>query len=532
MNESDAFKMIEELLRKEINKFQIENDQYLISNNYNNDQAIYLTPPVSQDNLLHVDDYPKKPNRPYSYYIATNFHPLDLTIINEKAINDDHDLDLNETQQVVIDEKKVKIRTKKKANNSRANKSKRLSASLGDIIASNANNEIDVLSNSINTTQNTPVTRKKLSKDFELCDEFTNETNNNFFTNRRHLTNFFSNNLSKNKTKSNQYYSSTKRLNKFIRGIFRLDEDEHFNQDTIIKENNENSKFKSKFTRFFSSFRSTTTTNNNNTSDSMVIVAKQRIKKKPDQLIVMDDRPSSKLLMLPEIKLCIPESPPNNQVTNRNELNYSEIENCLRKLTTSSYIELSSKTDSTGYVSGCIDSSSKSDSASTPLSSPQSTMSSSMGSFSHMKSSCCLDNFDIPFIDDDADSNYELNLKETVTNNNNNNNNNNTQSVLTSVSTTSYENNSLLNLITDLVIQNYLKSISYEKLDSIMQDFCQNEWLNIVLIFDMTNRAIKMLDEKTNQSTIVKLKEICTKYINDKYYDFICQNGGLVNNHT
>ena len=62
-----------------------------------------------------------------------------------------------------------------------------------------------------------------------------------------------------------------------------------------------------------------------------------------------------------------------------------------------------------------------------------------------MKSSCCLDNFDIPFIDDDADSNYELNLKETVTNNNNNNNN--TQSVLTSVSATSYENNSLLNFL-------------------------------------------------------------------------------------
>lgn len=518
MIECDAFKLIEELIKNttdtnnrllmqtklhnsnnqstlDDNAFKQTSDTtqpldqlYLNLNFSTKTDDLYLTPPISI-NDMKTEILSNKPNRPYSYYIATNYHPLDLSLINE---------DINETETEPVS-KKVTKRIRKKTSN---NKSKRLSTSLGDL----TNNCIDFTMTTNNTTHNTPVIKKKVrslskDKDFEIVDEFTDDTNN-FFNRRR-------GGLSSEKNiKLTNQYSSTRRLNKFLRSIFRLDSE----PIEPIEEPANESRFKSKINRFFSSFRTTSN------------VAKKKKTEQPNQqdlliiettihteLLVMDE---SNQIMLPEIKLeiSLPE------LNFKKELCYSEIEDRLKQLTNVS--DLSSKSsDTTGYESACSSSFSKKNDNS-PLSSPLSIMSSSVGSF-QMKS---LD-FDIPFIDEDSESVYDfkeqdedLNIKSTLT-----------SASASSSSTETSSNDNNLNYVTDSIIRDYLKHLNYDMLHSIVNScLSKSEWSNIVLVFDLTNRAIQMLDQYSDNIEIVKLKEICAKYINNKYYDFINQNGGLV----
>jgi len=568
--------------------------------------ADYPTPPVSADDtgLKSKEEHGEeimfyKPKRPYSYYIATNFHPLDLSLVNEK-INELENMNEmpvanannNNQSDAKLTPKKVKRRSKNKETCN--NKSKRLSASLGDItgdliIAS-------ATANNHQTTQNTPLLAKKktrsLSKDrdFELVDEFNSGSNHFLARRQQTISTSEMNSKMKSTTKSSNQYSSTKRLNKFLRNIFKIqdnlnsaadlsDEPVAVNSEPLTSMpppplpppppppphpslppvsftalttheediSNNNNKFKSKFTRFFSSFRSTSTESMKRDKKKQPVIASKYIEKSAQpfestNLKVSDDKLSvaSRLLMLPEIKLAVSVDHLNEHERKlANQLTYNEIEMYLKNLSTS---KLSSNSETTGYESGYMDSLSKpatnksTSAMSSPLSSPQSGISSSFASLLHLKSSSCLDSHDIPFIDEDLESNYDLNLNVLKEAEPINQSHDAIKSTLTSVSSSSCDANSsrcscLLNMINNCVIQEYLRDVSFLKLDSIMCDYfksTQIEWIHVVLVYDITNRAIKMLNEINDKCLINELKEICAKYINSKYSEFISQNGGWV----
>ena len=88
-----------------------------------------IKPPKAEE--IYTDFYPRKPNRPYSYYAATNFHPLDLSkLANNLSLTEE----MTATEAEQVKEIPVLKWSNKKTHVSQLEmSSKRLSTSLGDL---------------------------------------------------------------------------------------------------------------------------------------------------------------------------------------------------------------------------------------------------------------------------------------------------------------------------------------------------------------------------------------------------------------
>jgi hypothetical protein len=78
----------------------------------------------------------KRPNRPVSYYIATNFHPLDISLLTSQKEKNTNETISNKNNSVLLTKKKwfKKENKTKETKFKDCSKNRRLSRSLGDII--------------------------------------------------------------------------------------------------------------------------------------------------------------------------------------------------------------------------------------------------------------------------------------------------------------------------------------------------------------------------------------------------------------
>ncbi len=133
---------------------------------------------------------------------------------------------------------------------------------------------------------------------------------------------------------------------------------------------------------------------------------------------------------------------------------------------------------------------------------------------------------DVPFIDDDIDSNYEFDQSPLI---------NPLHSPVTP--TTPAADNSKPQIFSDDLINSFVHSASYESLEQICVDSLISldisVWHKIAAIFDLVLQAFKLIDvQKTDMHAksqlMMKLKETASNYIHDKYCDWIFENGGWV----
>ncbi len=174
--------------------------KYLISFNQLKEEQFVATTDDAVTEILECPDmfaslYPQKPKRPYSYYVATNFHPLDLTqLVNEI---------MPETPTVTsttVTTTKTQV-TKRVRKNRQISKlemtNKRLSTSLGDFQIIN-NEKKKSQSKSKSSSQHGLDCTSGGGCNVTRCEEPTN-------------------------LKKNSRSRSANRINKFIRNIFKLD---------------------------------------------------------------------------------------------------------------------------------------------------------------------------------------------------------------------------------------------------------------------------------------------------------------------
>lgn len=202
---------------------------------------------------MFTELYPQKPKRPYSYYAATNFHPLDLTLFNESSAGGDdkttsnlNNTSINEDSVGVVVKKRTK-RTKQRGEQPLSKlemSNRRLSTSLGDLVKiDTAANKLEAKDKSKSSSQNHLERQSRQQNEAALKSSATLK-------------------------KSNRSRSAN-RLNKFIRNIFKhKHETAAVNSDTeesadIIDQHNQtatsqsngNTNHNSAFTRLFNSFR-------------------------------------------------------------------------------------------------------------------------------------------------------------------------------------------------------------------------------------------------------------------------------------
>ena len=136
---------------------------------------------------------------------------------------------------------------------------------------------------------------------------------------------------------------------------------------------------------------------------------------------------------------------------------------------------------------------------------------------------------DIPFIDEDNESVNEINfhVKETIT-----------PQELVRLIERIFQNKSKehLRLLPDNVIKTFVDNVTFSKLDEIFMQYLDNYdqvWLKIAAVFELANRAVNMIDNnpfyKYNSNRIDKIKETTANFIHHRFCDWICENGGWVN---
>jgi len=145
--------------------------------------------------------YPQKPKRPYSYYVATNFHPLDLTqLVNDVTPKTPR------TSTISTDTATKTPVTKRVRKNKQITKlemtNKRLSTSLGDF---------QIITQEISNKNGNPKSRSSSQHGLDCTSGGCNALKSN--ENIANTTNLKKNSSSK----------STNRINKFLRNIFKID---------------------------------------------------------------------------------------------------------------------------------------------------------------------------------------------------------------------------------------------------------------------------------------------------------------------
>lgn len=500
----------------------------------------YLEMKVTKVPEVYDNFYPQKPNRPYSYYAATNLNPLDFSrCVNDVAVTEK--VDIKEVAN--LKEKNVQKRENKSNLTKIDIPNKRLSTSLGDLQILNSK-----CIKHVNLRENA---KDKFSSQNQLATQCSCEK---FERNQKLL-------------KKAHRSRSSSRLNRFIRNIFKLDF-KHNNEIKHLKEQNKNLKDKIikksvtndlddqsihqnfTFTRLFSSFRGSHMSintqnknkrNHNSTStnstapidgslktlrindSSTISDVSQEIKK---ELIVMDEQPSKSYLPLINIfdhsnndekNIHISEklndysssktstgyssensaSPISNYEVSTSEIDklrlrfYREIASRLKTLS----LELKKKLITGKNKNLLVDKKEE---------------------ISH---SFNLD--DVPYIDDDLDSNYDQSEKNE----------------LVSSYIDTYESVVTSEIFEENKISQFLNSYtSYEKLDKIIVDsFNQidmTKWENVAAIFQFVFLSVKSISSRKNLSQenknriIQKIKEMIAIYLHDNFCDWIFENGG------
>ena len=296
-----------------------------LGNTSEHDSEIFLTPSVSitGNNSDHVQSKielknedltptpPQRPKRPYSYYVATNFHPLDLsTIENEIELKK-----LIEPQSDIINPNNKKDTNKKDEEVAVSNK--RLSMSLGDIKMRRNRGRANTTANKNNEKKSKKFSSQNgidVKNEDEDCTtkasgEVKIEPTSEFINTGSSTT------LPRNGTTRKSHHRSTSRINRFFRLLFRIG-DEDVNNDAVVVDDEEiykNDGALNKFTRFFS-FRGSNTNMSSKTATLQSTANKtasiNRIPATPTvtnttqnndpTLIVMDEQPSK---VLPKIQL-------------------------------------------------------------------------------------------------------------------------------------------------------------------------------------------------------------------------------------
>lgn len=522
MSECDAFKLIEEFIKRSsdvpnMNQSNLElppsllcmtSSDYSITNSASSsfissylglnksskEQTILETPPETPEQLKTIQLPPQeenpKPNRPYSYYVATNFHPLDLSILTTQT-----ETSLEKTTI----ETSVKRRTKKP----KKDESKRLSMSLSDI----KNDKIQSMEPSKKTYSFFKLNSKKFKSNQHNLDKDCDETDDEAFIkssqNSFKRMSAFNSTMparisSKNRTISSTNQHQTGKINKFFRNLFRINEKK--------TEDLETSQTNFKFSRLFS-FRHSHHEGKNFrlNSNSKQIADRSNSTSTNDthcplQLVVTDEQPSK--IILPRISLehepmseqCSPES------TDCNEFNESYKLDNLEILKEKFYSEVAERLKK---IASCTNSS---------------------ANFSQEKSSLSsIDLIDIPYIDDEDEQSVD-NLYSF--------------SDLTICQT----NSKLLKTdMSDLIIEesklhHFIKNSTYSKFDELAVDYLNkydSVWNKIAILFELINRSVQIVNNmepksEMNRALIMKLKEIAANYIHDKYCDWIYKNGGWV----
>ncbi|RNA41304.1 hypothetical protein BpHYR1_031583 [Brachionus plicatilis] len=517
MSECDAYKLIEEFIKKSSDvpnmkesnlelppsllcitssDYSITNSSsssfissYLGLNKSSKEQTVLETPPETPEQIKTIQLPSKednlKPNRPYSYYVATNFHPLDLSILTTQT-----DAPLQETTA----ENGVKRRTNKQ----KRDESKRLSMSLSDIKTSQA---IEPTKKTYSffklNSKKSKSNQHNLDKDFEETDDeaFAKSSQNSF----KRMSVFNSTMPArfnpKNRSTNSPNQHPPGKLNKFFRNLFRINEKKSEDLDT----SQTNFKFSRLFSfrhshhegktfRYNSNGKQTDRSNSTSTNDTQC----------PLQLVVTDEQPSK--IILPQISLkheilseqCSPEPRDLAEFNESYKLDNLEI------LKEKFYSEVAERLKK---IASCTNSS---------------------ANFSQEKSSLSsIDLIDIPYIDDEDEQSVD-NLYSC------------------SDFTISQASSKLLKTdMSDLVIEehklhDFIRNSTYSKFDELAVEYLNkydSVWNKIAILFELINRSVQIVKNmepksELNQALIMKLKEIAANYIHDKYCDWIYKNGG------
>lgn len=523
MSECDAFKLIEEFIKRSSDLHEdmkqnslemppnlqcITSSDYSVANSSSSsfissylglnksykEQTMLETPPETPEMLktiqLPSNEEIVKPNRPYSYYVATNFHPLDLSILTPKT-----DCALEKT---LTSDNGVKKRTKK----SKKDESKRLSMSLSDIKDKTVEPAKKTCSFFKLNSKKFQSNQNNLDKHFEeeTDDEaFVKSSENNF----RRLSLFNSTMptriSSKDKSTDPPSQHQSGKLNKFFRNLFRLTINEKKAQELDTSQTNfkfsrlfsfRHSHHENKTTRYSAHGKQADRSNSTSTNDTQ----------SPLQLVVTDEQPSK--IILPQISLehqVLPAqySPESRDLTDFNES--FKLDN-LEILKEKFYSEVAERLKK---IASCTNSS---------------------ANFSQEKSSLSsIDFIDIPYIDDEDNQSID-----------------NIYSF--SELTISQTSSKLLKTdMSDLVIEesklhDFIKHSTYSKFDELAVEYLNkydSVWNKIAILFELINRSVQMVrsvqvKNELDQVMIMKMKEIAANYIHDKYCDWIYKNGGWV----
>ena len=495
MIECDAFRLLEEYIKPTLNNLPSASSLSINqigphsppTTDTNDDEAEYAPSHLPIINLnLTLTEFPQKPKRPYSYYAATNLNPLDLSTFSTLT-EAEHEKEEN------------------KAN---------LSSSLSDIKSKktkkNKNHEKSKSSKYINSEEHEdslkPESKKYFSQNY-VNMSYSEVSKPSAKPKGTYLGKYI---------KNQSHDRPANKVNRFIRSIFKLNtigasqhEDESF---VYEQQEPEESKTHSTFTRLFNSFRHSSIkrkpANDYTRKESMAsscsnTTIKTNSTSMSAGLIVMDEQPS-KSLNLPVI-----------QLEQAKEAFYADVAERLRRLSREIFSSLackrsmSSEADSAIHLGG-------SDSLNAYLcNSSENNANTSLIEYLSLKSS---DSSDIPFIDDDVESSYELSLSSKPLKVN--------LFPKTNYNLLSFEEGKLRALIDG--------DMTFAKFDEVVSEYACNYdcvWYKLTILFELVHRcAIIVVEEKyaNGNGLVGRMKEIAGCYVHEKYCDWIYDQGGWV----
>lgn len=193
---------------------------------------------------LTTESPPMRPTRPYSYYVATNFHPFDLSILSQQ-LEEQQQENLKQQQQQHLNEQQKQnkqeihvSRKQQRQNNKKSGKKtkQRLSVSLVDIKNPNVSVNTDGNTQEIIVNDDDSISRlkreKKAKSNQNVNEPTTPSSTLSFFkrsshltatmpasTSRAHKAAIIASNQSTTQANSQPI---TGKINKFFRQLFRV----------------------------------------------------------------------------------------------------------------------------------------------------------------------------------------------------------------------------------------------------------------------------------------------------------------------
>lgn len=131
---------------------------------------------------------------------------------------------------------------------------------------------------------------------------------------------------------------------------------------------------------------------------------------------------------------------------------------------------------------------------------------------------------DVPFIDDDLDSNFDANESQEIK--------------LQTKKPSGNVARPKSTIFNDKLIEQFSQDICYSKLERITTEYLRSlnisVWQTIAAIFELILQTVIVVENRTDMADdekshlCFKLKETAASYVHDKYCDWIFDNGGWV----